>query len=58
VAPLAPYRLDGAPPPLWAPAPTLGEHNEVVLGGDLGLTRAELDKLAAEGVIGTRAVAQ
>lgn len=58
VVPLAPYRLDGAPPPLWAPAPTLGEHNDAVLGDDLGLTRAELDALAAEGVIGTRAVAQ
>jgi crotonobetainyl-CoA:carnitine CoA-transferase CaiB-like acyl-CoA transferase len=58
VVPLSPYRLDGATPPLRAPAPTLGEHNDVVLGCDLGLTRGELDKLAVEGVIGTRAVAQ
>jgi len=57
VVPLAPYRLDGATPPMWAPAPTLGEHNEAVLGGDLGLSRGELDKLAADGVIGTRAIA-
>ncbi len=57
VVPLAPYRLDGVTPPMWAPAPTLGEHNEAVLGGDLGLSRSELDKLAADGVIGTRAVA-
>ena len=57
VVPLAPYRLDGATPPMWGPAPTLGEHNDAVLGGDLGLTRGELDRLAAEGVIGTRAVA-
>ena len=57
VVPLAPYRLDGTTPPMWAPAPTLGEHNEAVLGGDLGLSRSELDKLAADGVIGTRAIA-
>lgn len=58
VVPLAPYRLDGATPPLREPAPTLGEHNDAVLGGDLGLTRSELDALAAAGVIGTRAIAQ
>jgi crotonobetainyl-CoA:carnitine CoA-transferase CaiB-like acyl-CoA transferase len=58
VVPLAPYRLDGAILPMWCPAPTLGEHNDAVLGGDLGLTRGELDKLAADGVIGTRAVVQ
>lgn len=58
VVPLAPYRLDGATPPLRGSAPTLGEHNDAVLGGDLGLTRGELDMLAAQGVIGTRAVAQ
>jgi crotonobetainyl-CoA:carnitine CoA-transferase CaiB-like acyl-CoA transferase len=57
VAPLAPYRLDSAPPPVWGAAPTLGEHNEPVLGGDLGLTPDELEALAADGVIGTRAVA-
>lgn len=57
VTPLAPYRLDGLSPPLWGAAPTLGEHNEPVLGGDLGLSRETLDALAADGVIGTRAVA-
>lgn len=34
----------------WA-APRLGEHNVEVFGGMLGLTRAELDDLAAKGVI-------
>jgi crotonobetainyl-CoA:carnitine CoA-transferase CaiB-like acyl-CoA transferase len=57
VVPLAPYRIDGEFPPLRSVAPTLGEHNESVLAGDLGLARDELDALAANGVIGTRAVA-
>lgn len=39
------------------PAPTLGEHNDAVPAGDLGLSRGELDKLAADGVIATRAIA-
>jgi crotonobetainyl-CoA:carnitine CoA-transferase CaiB-like acyl-CoA transferase len=32
-------------------APLLGEHNEELLG-ELGLTRAEIEELAAEGIIG------
>jgi crotonobetainyl-CoA:carnitine CoA-transferase CaiB-like acyl-CoA transferase len=34
-----------------APAPLLGQHNEEVLGGVLGLERAELDALGAERVV-------
>jgi crotonobetainyl-CoA:carnitine CoA-transferase CaiB-like acyl-CoA transferase len=34
-----------------AGAPRLGEHTREVLGGILGLTAAELDDLAADGVI-------
>ena len=37
-------------------APLLGEHNEELLGG-LGLTRAEIDTLEAEGIIGGSLVA-
>jgi crotonobetainyl-CoA:carnitine CoA-transferase CaiB-like acyl-CoA transferase len=38
------------------PAPTLGEHNIPVLQDILGLSQTEIDKLAAAGIIGTRAV--
>lgn len=34
------------------PAPTLGEHNDLVLSGLLGLSRDEIESLAAEGIIG------
>ncbi len=48
----APFpRLDGAPPPVPAGAPRLGEHNEEVYGGMLGLSSSELDGLRDEGII-------
>ena len=36
------------------PAPLLGEHNDEVLGAELGVTAEELDALRAAGVIGER----
>ena len=39
---------------LTRPAPTLGEHNREVLGGELGLTDDELAALEDAGLIGTR----
>lgn len=39
--------------PVRRVAPTLGQDNEAILGGRLGLGRAEIDRLAAAGVIGT-----
>lgn len=47
-------RLDGAHRWLHRPPPTLGQHNEEVLTDLCGLTVADLDRLAAHGVIGTR----
>jgi len=50
--PFAP--LDGAQGWLQRPPPTLGEHNAEVLTELCGLTDADLERLAAQGVIGTR----
>jgi crotonobetainyl-CoA:carnitine CoA-transferase CaiB-like acyl-CoA transferase len=52
----APFREGQAPYPLIRPSPTLGEHNEQVLGELLGLEAADLDRLAEAGVIGTEAI--
>jgi len=38
------------------PAATLGQHNEEVLRGLLGLPKAELERLTREAVIGTEAL--
>jgi crotonobetainyl-CoA:carnitine CoA-transferase CaiB-like acyl-CoA transferase len=46
--------LDGAKRWLHRTPPTLGQHNSEVLTELCGLTNADLDRLAAEGVIGTR----
>ena len=51
--PSMPFR-DGAKPfPVRTPPPTLGEHNQEILGGLLGLSDAEIAQLAREGIIGT-----
>jgi crotonobetainyl-CoA:carnitine CoA-transferase CaiB-like acyl-CoA transferase len=46
----------GAPATRWnrTPPPTLGQHNDEILGGALGLSRAELDALRAKKIIGER----
>jgi crotonobetainyl-CoA:carnitine CoA-transferase CaiB-like acyl-CoA transferase len=46
-------RLTGTPPRITRPAPNLGEHNTDVLTRLLGLSRAEIQDLEAQGVIGT-----
>jgi crotonobetainyl-CoA:carnitine CoA-transferase CaiB-like acyl-CoA transferase len=37
-----------------APPPTLGQHNLEVLQSELGIDRIEIERLEAEGIIGTR----
>ncbi|MBI4201457.1 MAG: CoA transferase [Chloroflexi bacterium] len=51
ILPALPFLLGGE---RWllGRAPLLGEHNEAVYGGLLGLSRQEIDGLRAEGVIG------
>ena len=46
------FREGAAAYPIRRVAPTLGQDNEAILGGRLGLSRAELDRLGAADVIG------
>jgi len=52
--PSLPFRLMGTDRWLRTPAPTLGQHNELVLCGVLGLSPVEVRELEADGVIGRR----
>jgi crotonobetainyl-CoA:carnitine CoA-transferase CaiB-like acyl-CoA transferase len=52
--PSLPFRLTGTDRWLRTPAPTLGQHNEFVLCGVLGLSPVEVRELEADGVIGRR----
>ncbi|MBI3954172.1 MAG: CoA transferase [Chloroflexi bacterium] len=49
--PGVPYRMSRTPPRVFRPAPSFGEHNNLILGELLGLTAGELERLAAEEVI-------
>ncbi len=49
-----PFRFGSIECLVRAAAPTMGAHNDEILGGWLGLSVAERDALAAAGVIGTR----
>ena len=51
--PSVPFREAAAPYPIRHGAPTLGEHNEDILCGLLGLSEAELKGLVADGIVGT-----
>ncbi|WGS22649.1 MULTISPECIES: CoA transferase [unclassified Bradyrhizobium] len=51
--PSMPFREGAEPFAIRSVPPTLGEHNREILGGMLGLTDAELEELAREGIIGT-----
>ena len=52
--PSLPFRYASIDRWLRTPAPTIGQHNEPVLCGILGLSPSELRELEAEGVIGNR----
>ena len=52
--PSLPFRYESVERWLRTPAPTMGQDNERVLRGILGLSADALRDLAAEGVIGTR----
>jgi crotonobetainyl-CoA:carnitine CoA-transferase CaiB-like acyl-CoA transferase len=49
-----PLRLSGVDRWIRRPAPLVGEHNTEVLGGLLGLSSDDLERLTAAGVIGTQ----
>jgi crotonobetainyl-CoA:carnitine CoA-transferase CaiB-like acyl-CoA transferase len=45
------WRFDLTPPHVRLPAPCFGEHNDYVLGGLLGLSKAEIEALEQNGVV-------
>jgi crotonobetainyl-CoA:carnitine CoA-transferase CaiB-like acyl-CoA transferase len=51
--PSMPFREADRPFAIRSAPPTLGEHNREILAGMLGLSDAEIDQLARDGVIGT-----
>ena len=51
--PSMPFRETDKPFEIRFPPPTLGEHNREILAGMLGLSDAEIDQLARDGIIGT-----
>ena len=51
--PSMPFRETDRPFEIRSAPPTLGEHNREILAGMLGLSDAEIDQLARDGIIGT-----
>ncbi|MET4484390.1 CoA transferase, partial [Bradyrhizobium sp. F1.13.3] len=56
--PSMPIREDAKPYPIRTPAPTLGQHNQEILSGLLGLSDEEIVQLAREGIIGTKMLSE
>ena len=46
-----PYRLSETPCRVVRPAPTLGQHNREILGGEVGISEAELAQLVRGGIV-------
>ena len=51
VVPTSPLRYHGADKVKTTPSPSVGQDNDAVYGGWLGLTKTEIQKLKADGVI-------
>ncbi len=51
VVPTTPLRIHGTDKVPTVPSPLIGEHNEDIYGGWLGLSAAEIAALRREGVI-------
>jgi crotonobetainyl-CoA:carnitine CoA-transferase CaiB-like acyl-CoA transferase len=51
--PSMPFRETEKPFAIRSAPPTLGEHNQEILGGILGLSSTEIDQLTRDGIIGT-----
>jgi crotonobetainyl-CoA:carnitine CoA-transferase CaiB-like acyl-CoA transferase len=54
--PSAPMKFSKSPVTIRRPAPTLGEHNEYVLGELLGMSKEEIQSLVDDQIIGTTPV--
>ena len=54
--PMLPFRYGSQADTTWMyrASPTVGEHNDEILGGELGLDADELERLRAENIIGDR----
>jgi crotonobetainyl-CoA:carnitine CoA-transferase CaiB-like acyl-CoA transferase len=51
VVPSTPLRLHGTDKVATRPSPTIGQHNDEIYGGWLGLSRGEIEELRGSGVI-------
>ena len=52
--PSAPWRFGDAPIRISSSAPTLGQHNQDILGGLLGLSNGQIASLSRDGIIGNK----